>query len=99
MCCYFLGYEQLSMKNLPIILQMSHDTRSKWYFIGMMLKLDITELDSIRYSHRDTERCFLEMIALWLTVSKTRNWISLEEIFLSEIIDRPDTACKLIFPQ
>lgn len=48
-----------------------HKLSSKWYYLGIQLKLKLKQLDEIEKKHQSDEyKCMIKMFELWLTEYK-----------------------------
>ena len=66
----------LESDHLQLVLDAIWDARSKWYSIGLNLKVSSNDLDAIRKRCRDDpDECFTEVIKCWLRGSNhTPTW-------------------------
>ena len=67
----------------------------KWYQIGMLLKVDVATLDSIKDEEKDNGNKLLRMLKHWLQAGTNRSWETLDEALRNKIVARPDVADKL----
>ena len=63
------SYFNQFLNGKPTIAELCEHIRvgTKWYTFGVLLKLDTTELDSIRVMNEDTSFKALKMFELWLS--------------------------------
>ena len=63
------SYFNQFLNGKPTIAELCEHIRvgTKWYTFGVLLKLDTTELDSIRVMNEDTSFKTLKMFELWLS--------------------------------
>ena len=52
--------------DLGPLQEVLHDVRSKWYDIGIQLKVSIGTLDTIKANAGDDKECLREMLKEWL---------------------------------
>ena len=53
--------------DLAEVLREVYDARTKWYNIGLELKINPADLDAIRFQYRDNpDECFRELLSRWL---------------------------------
>ena len=61
--------ESIKTKGLPlsVVIKKMWDARRKWYFIGLCLGVDTTDLDVIENNYQqDIDSCFRKMLSKWL---------------------------------
>ena len=57
----------LSITDLAKVLRAVYDARTKWYNIGLELKIMPSDLDVIRFEYHDNpSECFRELLSRWL---------------------------------
>ena len=80
---YIAGH--LGPDDLADVLNAIYTVRSKWYHIGLQLKIPFQTLNVIRTEHRDnTTDCLTEMLQKWLTsVSPPPTWSGLVQALSS----------------
>ena len=49
-----------------LLKELLNKVSAKWENIGLLLDLEIGQLDAIKSGHRDPHECFREMLKLWL---------------------------------
>lgn len=67
-----LGY--LSLDSLGEILEELYDVNSKWYNVGLRLKLKASALDKIKSYSSDSVECLREMLKEWLISCEDCTW-------------------------
>ena len=70
-----------------------HDIRTKWFDIGVELKVKTSTLKSIEAKYDDPKDCFREVISEWLKDHPT--WKSLVDALRTRVIDEPKLASDL----
>ena len=99
------NYFNLFLNGKPTIAELCEHIRvgTKWYTFGVLLKLDTTELDSIRIMNEDTSFKALKMFELWLSskpramrrdVIETLQKPAIAENFIAEEYKRALTESK-----
>ena len=56
----------MTRSDLKIVHKAVCVAQTKWWHIGLQLGLNISDLDTIKASHHNIEKCFTEMLTLWL---------------------------------
>ena len=69
-----------------------HDARTKWYDIGLELKVPEPTLKS---KYVDDKICLCEVIAMWLRAGDNTTWESLVDALRTRVIDEPKLAVEL----
>ena len=72
-----------------------HDVRTKWYDIGVELKVKISTLKSIEARYGDAKDCLREVITEWLKANDHPTWKSLVDALKTRVIDEPKLAAEL----
>ena len=72
-----------------------HDARSKWYDIGLELKVPKPTLKSIESRYVDDKDCLREVIAAWLRVGDNATWQSLVDALRTQVVGEPKLAAEL----
>lgn len=87
------GTSTLTKKDYKAILRAVFPARRKWWWIGLELGLDTSELDSIKGSD---EECLREMISTWLN-KRTLNpsWQSILEALRSTLVGHEGVAADI----
>lgn len=68
---------------------------SKWFELGIALNLEKDDLDTVQANHRKSERCLLEMLALWCNQCEHCTWDAILDALESDAIKRTDLARKI----
>ena len=58
--------QQLSVNDLPVVMEELNDTRVKWYDIGLQLRMSVGTLDAIKEQYDDLSHCLRETLKTWL---------------------------------
>jgi len=89
---------QLSADDLGDVYEEIFEAHSKWYFIGLRLKLSVNTLDGIKAQYgSELAECFCEMLKRWLTrVDPLPTWKSLDEALNSQSVDKPLLALQVM---
>ena len=72
-----------------------HDARSKWYDIGLELKVPKSTLKSIESRYEDDKACLREVISVWLRAGDNPTWESLVDALRTRVVDEPNLAAEL----
>ena len=80
-----IGTGQLGPDDLRDVLNAIYIVRSKWYFIGLELKIPYQTLDVIEAEHpKNVADCFTKMLQKWLSSAYSpTTWSSLVQALLS----------------
>jgi len=66
---------ELSLDDLVTVRKELHEARTKWYDIGLELKVPVGTLDSIEAQSDDAKKCLLDTLKHWLkTVDPKPTW-------------------------
>ena len=88
----------LGEKDLPEIIGELSAAKSKWYNIGIDLKLEVSTLDGIRNDRKDsTDECFPQMIIAWLRSSSEvpKTWSTLADALKQPLTGFGKLATKI----
>ena len=87
----------VSLKDLGTVLKESFAARSKWYYIGLELGVEASELDAIKKDNPEAVKdCYLEALKCWLKgVAPIPTWAVLAEALASDMVDEGGLAEKL----
>ena len=72
-----------------------HDARTKWYDIGLELKVPEPTLKSIASKYDDSKICLREVIAVWLKAGDHPTWESLVDALRTRVVDELWLAATL----
>ena len=87
---------ELSLCDLGTVRKELHEARTKWYDIGLELKVPVGTLDSIRVQSDDTKECLLEALKHWLkTVDPKPTWQALVDALRSCVVEENQLANSL----
>lgn len=87
---------QLTIDDLGDIYGICYGASTKWYEIGLKLKVPVSTLDSIDASTTDTTQTFRRMLNHWLKISSNRTWESLGSAMGSGEVGRQDLKEQII---
>lgn len=90
---------RLRLEDIQQVYSATFDFRSKWYDIGLALKIDATSLDAIwaNNSH-NVQDCLYSMLAVWLKRSEPKpTWAELKRAmkYPTSPVDRNQLLSKL----
>jgi len=75
----------LTLDDLSEVRGALYDARSKWYHIGIELKLSVGTLNAIRSEYSDKNDCLTEMCSHWLKCAHPHpSWVA-----LTKALERP----------
>ena len=73
-----------------------HDARTKWYDIGIELKVDVSTLKTIESMYSNAKDCLREVITEWLkAVSPKPTWRSLVDALRRPVVEESKLAAEL----
>ena len=73
-----------------------HDARTKWYDIGIELKVDVSTLKNIESTYTDSKDCLREVLTGWLkAVDPKPTWKALVDALNTRVVDEHKLAADL----
>ena len=60
---------QLTVGDLKAVQDLVWPARSKWFYIGVQLGIDLGTLEAIKKDHHSSEECFTAMLTTWLRMN------------------------------
>ena len=73
-----------------------HDARTKWYDIGVELKVDISTLKTIESMYSNSQDCLREVVTEWLkAVHPKPTWRSLVDALRRPVVDESKLAAVI----
>ena len=86
----------LSLDDLGTVRKELHEARTKWYDIGLELKVPVGTLESIEAQSDDPKKCLLEALKHWLkTVDPKPTWQVLVDALRSCVVEENQLANSL----
>ena len=87
----------LGVDDLGDVLEETLSSSTKWYKIGLQLKVPVAKLDSIRKEFSDQEDCLCEMLKEWLkgAAGTKPSWVVLVEALKSQTVRETQLADQL----
>ena len=68
----------MTISDLKTVRKAVWDARAKWFDIGCVLGMSVSNLDEIKVSYRNrADQCFSEMLTLWLQLDPPPTWSAL----------------------
>ena len=94
---FLIARAELSLDDLGDVKEELYKARTKWYDVGLKLKVLMGTLDSIRVQYYDPGDQLCEMLKPWLKgAAKSRpKWEVLVEVLRSPLIEEPNLADHL----
>ena len=87
---------ELGLGDLGTIRKELHEARTKWYDVGLELKVPVGTLDSIEAQSDDPKKCLLEALKHWLkTVDPKPTWQALFDALRSCVVEENQLANSL----
>ena len=70
---------------------------TKWYEIGLFLKVEKNKLDEIKYRRKmDSDKCLTAMLAAWLSGPSRTTWETVVKVMAYRVAgDNPNEAMKV----
>lgn len=79
--------EELELEDLGDVFEEVFEARSKWYNIGLRLKVPVGSLETIKGENDDAADCLREMLKISLkSISHKLTWVSLVEALKSQTV-------------
>ena len=87
---------ELSSDDLITVLEELHEARTKWYYIGLTLKVPASTLDGIEAQSNDPKRCLIRAVQHWLrTVDPKPTWQALADALRSCLVEEHQLASSI----
>ena len=87
---------ELSPDDLITVLEELHEACTKWYYIGLTLKVPASTLDGIEAQSNDPKKCLLRAIQHWLnTVDPKPTWQALVDALRSCLVEEHQLASSI----
>lgn len=87
---------ELSPDDLITVLEELHEACTKWYYIGLTLKVPASTLDGIEVQSNDPKKCLLRVIQHWLkTVDPKPTWQALADALRSRLVEEHQLASSI----
>ena len=84
---------ELSLGDLATVLKELYEARTKWYYIGLELKVPVGTLDNIEAQSDDPKKCLLDTLKHWLkTVNPKPTWQALVDALRSCVVEENQLA-------
>ena len=98
-CSYYstpdLPGNKLTLDDLGLLLDELLNVQTKWYYLGLQLKVRVEILDRIREQFSDPRDQLQEMLKTWLTTSDSTSWKSLTDALRSRSVGASQLANDL----
>ena len=87
----------LGVDDLGDVLEETLSSSTKWYNIGLRLKVSVAKLDGIESQFSDQGKCLREVLKGWLkgTAGTKPAWMTLVEALRSQTVREPQLADQL----
>ena len=87
---------ELKLDDLSTVLEELYEARTKWYFIGLKLKVPVDTLDSIKTQSDDPNECLLQVLKHWLkTVDSKPMWEALVDALRGRLVEEHRLASSI----
>lgn len=87
---------ELSPNDLITVLEELHKACTKWYYIGLTLKVPASTLDGIEAQSNDPKKCLLRAVQHWLrTVDPKPTWQALADALGSCLVEEHHLASSI----
>ena len=88
--------QQLSVSDLPVVMEELNDIRTKWYDIGLQLRISVGTLDAIKEQYDDPSHCLREALKTWLkTCPSHPTWNNIIDALRSSTVGEVRLAADL----
>ena len=88
--------QQLSVNDLPVVMEELNDIRVKWYNIGLQLRMSVGTLDAIKEQYNDPSHCLREALKTWLkTCPSHPTWNNIIDALRSSTVGEVRLAAEL----
>ena len=88
--------QQLSVNDLPVVMEELNETRVKWYDIGLQLRMSVGTLDAIKEQYDDPSHCIRETLKTWLkTCPSHPTWNNIIDTLRSSTVGEIRLAASL----
>ena len=95
MFCSQPADQQLSVDDLPKVMEELNDTRAKWYNIGLQLSISVGTLDAIKEQYSDPSHCLRETLKTWLNTCPSPTWKNIIDALRNSTIAEVRLAADL----
>ena len=96
MSCSQSAGQQLSVNDLPVVMEELNDTRVKWYNIGLQLRMSVGTLDAIQEQYDDPSHCLRQALKTWLKTSPSPpTWSNIVDALRSSTVGEVRLAAAL----
>ena len=87
---------ELKLDDLSTVLEELYEARTKWYFIGLKLKVPVDTLDSIKTQSDNPNECLLQALKHWLKmVDPKPTWQALVDALRSRLVEERQLATSI----
>ena len=76
------------------VIEATNEIRD-WFTLGLVLKIDHTELKALEQQYRDLKRCRQEMLISWISSSNDATWSSLVKALRSPSVNECSVAERI----
>ena len=88
--------QQLSVNDLPMVMEELNETRVKWYDIGLQLRMSVGTLDAIKEQYDDLSHHLRETLKTWLkTCPSHPTWNNIIDALRSSTVGEVRLAADL----
>ena len=96
MSCSQFAVQQLSVDDLPVVMEELNDIRAKWYDIGLQLRISVGTLNAIKKDCNSTSDCLRETLTTWLkTCPSLPTWSNIVDALRSSTVGEVRLAADL----
>ena len=82
------GQQLLSDNDLPVVMAELNKVGVKWYNIGMMLRVKLNRLDSIKEQYSNPSDCLRETLKIWLrNYPPPPTWSNIVDVLRNDTVD------------
>ena len=85
----------MASKKLELDVLITHARTTKWYILGVLLRLDSSKLDAIKRENQDESERLLQMYKLWLATNPNATYNDVIKALESESLQEITVAHNL----
>ena len=85
----------LNIKHLGDVREKLYEARTKWYDIGLALKIPVTTLDSIECQCGSDSKKLLEALKIWLKTATEPTWQDIVGVLKRPVVGEPKLASDI----
>ncbi len=88
----YTEHKELTVDDFKNVFDALYQARTRWYYIGMALKIHPATLQDIEMKVNDEEQRYSNMLMTWLEEGEYRTWNTLATALRTILVRHPDIA-------